>query len=44
MGAAIPKLNSYERVLFAIAVVIGGVLVVIRLGMIASVWYLHHAR
>lgn len=44
MGAAVPKLNSYERILFVTAMVVGGVLVVIRVGMIATVWYLHHAR
>jgi hypothetical protein len=44
MGAASPKLNPYERILFVTAMVVGGLLVVIRLGMMASIWYLHHAR
>ncbi len=44
MGVALPKLNSFERILFASAVVLAAVLVVIRVGMMATVWYLHHAR
>lgn len=44
MGAAVPKLNSYERILFFTAMVVGGVLVLIRVGMMATVWYMHHGR
>ncbi len=44
MGVALPKLSSFERILFVTAMVVGGLLVVIRVGMIATMWYLHHAR
>ncbi|HVZ17168.1 MAG TPA: hypothetical protein VG897_08635 [Terriglobales bacterium] len=38
------KLNSFERVLFALAIGVGAVVVVVRLGAIALTWYLHHSR
>lgn len=44
MGVALPKLNSFERILFVTAMVVAGVLVLIRVGMVATVWYLHHVR
>ena len=44
MGVALSKLNNFERILFASAVVLGAVLVIIRVCMIAGVCYLHHVR
>ena len=38
------KLNSFERWLFAIAVGIGGLVVLVRLGAVALTWYIRHSR
>jgi len=38
------KLNSFERILFTLALGIGGLVVLLRLGAVALAWYLHHSR
>jgi hypothetical protein len=38
------QLNPFERFLFRVALVLACVLVAVRLGAVAVVWYLHHLR
>jgi hypothetical protein len=38
------QLNPFERVLFRVALALAGLLVAVRLGAVAIVWYLHHLR
>lgn len=44
MVASQPQLNRFERILFGIALVVGGLVVVVRVGAMAVTWYLHHIR
>jgi len=44
MAAYTEPMNRFERILFRIALVLAGVIVVIRLGFVLTVWYLHHVR
>jgi hypothetical protein len=38
------RLNSLERILFRIAVVLGVMLLAVRVGTMFVLWYIHHAR
>lgn len=38
------QMNRFERVLFGAALILAALLVAVRLGFIAVVWYLHHIR
>lgn len=44
MGATTPKLNSFERVLFALALMIALIVFALRFGTGATLWVLHHVR
>ncbi|MGA7753883.1 MAG: hypothetical protein WCB05_13690 [Candidatus Sulfotelmatobacter sp.] len=44
MPTSEPQLNRFERILFHIALAIGIILVTVRLGAVAFVWYAHHVR
>jgi len=44
MTVSEPRMNRFERILFRVALVLGGLLVLARLGSMAVVWYLHHIR
>ena len=36
------QMNRFERILFRVALVLGGVILVARLGAIAVIRYMHH--
>lgn len=36
------QLNRFERILFRIALVLGGALITVRLAAMAVLWYVHH--
>lgn len=38
------KMNAFERILFWAAAGLAILIVTLRLGFIAAVWYLHHIR
>jgi len=38
------QMNRFERILFKAALVLAGLLVAVRVGFLAVVWYLHHIR
>ena len=38
------QLNHFERILFRIALVLGGVLITVRLAMMVVLWYVHYPR
>jgi len=38
------QFNRFERILFRVALGLGAILVVVRLGAVVVVWYLHHVR
>ena len=38
------QLNPFERILFRLALALAGVVVAVRVGAVAIVWYLHHFR
>ncbi len=44
MTATRVPLNSFERVLFKLALVLAGALILARLGAMFFVSYMHHAR
>jgi hypothetical protein len=44
MPASDWHLNSFERIMFRIALALGALIVVVRLGAVAVIWYLHHTR
>jgi len=44
MSTSEPQLNRFERILFRIALAIGIILVTVRIGAVALVWYAHHVR
>ncbi|HLZ39843.1 MAG TPA: hypothetical protein VKQ11_02715 [Candidatus Sulfotelmatobacter sp.] len=44
MSATPAELNRFERALFWTALAIGGLVIVVRLGAVGVVWYLHHVR
>jgi len=44
MAALLRQLNPFERLLFGVALALAAVIVVIRIGAIAAMWYLHHIR
>jgi hypothetical protein len=37
-------MNRFERVLFRVALALAALLVAVRVGFVAVVWYLHHIR
>jgi hypothetical protein len=45
-GPAMPvsefRLNRFERILFRLAIVLASVIVAVRVGAIAVLWFLHH--
>jgi hypothetical protein len=36
------RLNRFERILFRLAIVLASVIVAVRVGAIAVLWFLHH--
>ncbi len=36
------RLNRFERILFWLAIVLASVIVAVRVGAIAVLWFLHH--
>ena len=36
------RLNRFERILFRIAIVLALVIVAVRVGAMAALWFLHH--
>jgi len=38
------QMSRFERVLFRVALGLAGVIVVVRIGFVAVMWYLHHVR
>jgi hypothetical protein len=44
MTAPEERMNRFERILFRLALVLGGLVVALRLGSILVMWYLHHVR
>jgi len=44
MAAPEWEMNRFERILFRLALVVAAVIVALRLGFIAVMWYLHHPR
>ncbi|MGB2606176.1 MAG: hypothetical protein WBC78_21395 [Candidatus Sulfotelmatobacter sp.] len=38
------QMNRFERIMFRVALALAGLIVVIRLGAVAVIWYLHHSR
>lgn len=44
MAASNWQLNRFERILFRIALILGGVLVTVRLAAMVVLWYVHHPR
>ncbi len=38
------QLNRFERVLFSLALALAALIVVVRLGSVAFIWYFHHYR
>jgi hypothetical protein len=36
------RLNRFERILFRIAIVLAAVIVAVRVGAMAALWFLHH--
>lgn len=38
------QMNRFERVLFRVALALAALLVAVRVGFVAVVWYLHHIR
>ena len=44
MTAISAQLNRFERVLFLVALAVAGVLVVVRIGFMLLVSFLHHVR
>ena len=44
MAESLQKMNSFERTLFRVALALGVLVVAVRVGFVAVVWYLHHIR
>ena len=44
MAAKELHLNRFERVLFGIALCLAVLILMVRIGAVATVWYLHHIR
>ncbi len=44
MAASDWKMNRFERILFRIALIFAAVIVAVRVGAIAVIWYAHHYR
>ena len=38
------QLNRFERILFSVALALAALIVAIRVGAVAIIWYLHHSR
>jgi hypothetical protein len=38
------RMNRFERVLFGLALALAVLIVFVRLGFVAVIWYLHHIR
>jgi hypothetical protein len=38
------QMNRFERILFGIALVLGALVLVVRVGAMGIGWYLHHIR
>lgn len=36
------QMNRFERIMFKVALALAALIVVIRLGAVAIIWYLHH--
>jgi hypothetical protein len=44
MAVALSKLSPAEKIMFGIGLLVAGVLVLVRTGTFAALWFLHHAR
>jgi hypothetical protein len=44
MSTSEPSMNRFERILFSVAVALGALLITVRLGSVAFIWYAHHVR
>jgi hypothetical protein len=44
MAVSAWQMNRFERALFRAAVGLAGLIVVVRIGFVAIMWYLHHVR
>jgi len=42
MPASNSELNRFERILFRIAIVLGGILIAVRIGALIALWFAHH--
>ena len=42
MPASNWQLNRFERVLFRLALLLGAVLLVVRIGAVVALWFAHH--
>jgi hypothetical protein len=38
------QMNRFERILFRTALFLAALLIAVRVGFVAVVWYLHHVR
>lgn len=44
MATSAWQMNRFERILFRVALALAGLIVVVRIGFVAVMWYLHHIR
>ncbi len=44
MAVALAKLSPAEKIIFGVGLLVAGVLVLLRMGTFAALWFLHHAR
>jgi hypothetical protein len=44
MAVSAWQMNRFERILFRVAVCLAGLIVAVRIGFVAVMWYLHHVR
>ena len=44
MSTSTPEMNRFERILFRVALVLGGLLIGARLAAMVVVWYAHYFR
>lgn len=44
MPTSEPHMNRFEHILFGVAVAVGALLITVRLGSVAFIWYAHHVR
>lgn len=38
------QLNRFERILFTLSLAVAALIILVRLGAVGVIWYMHHAR